>query len=187
MALLNDELLLVERIRKGDKKSYEQLFNKYIEALSYLSYRIVRNRELAEEVVQNFFVKVWLKREDLFISTSFRAYAFRSVYNSSLNELRSKSRFVPVDDCAQILVEESNVDNELIDEKTLQRAVDALPLQCRRIFTMVCIQGLSYAEVAEDMGLSINTVKVQMSKAYKQLRQSIPREVLMYAVIFLMT
>lgn len=181
--LKGEELYLVEKIRKGDKRAYELIFNRYLEDLTLLSFRIVKDRFVAEEIVQNFFVQLWFRREEIRISTSFRAYIFRSIYNASISVLRVKNKFIPVDEFVNSIAEEDILSENLIDSNSLNTAVDSLPQQCRKVFMLVCIDGLSYAEVAEEMGLSVNTVKVQMSKAYRQLRQHLSRELLISIIV----
>lgn len=183
MAVRDEEILLVERVKKGDTKSYEHLFNKYIEALSLLSFRIVRNRTVAEEVVQDFFARYWMRKEEITISTSFKAYAFRSVHNASLNAIRNKHKFTSFENLANTIEAEEMIPEDLIDGEQLRKAVDSLPLQCRNVFTLVCVEGLSYAEVAEEMGISVNTVKVQISKAYRRLREQLSCKVLISIII----
>lgn len=183
MAVRDEEILLVERVRRGDTHSYEILFNKYIEALSLLSFRIVRNRAVAEEVVQDFFARYWMRKDEISISTSFKAYAFRSVHNASLNAIRNNHKFTSFDSLSNTFEVEELLSEDLIDGERLKKAVDSLPLQCRNVFTLVCVEGLSYAEVAEEMGISVNTVKVQISKAYRRLRENLSREMLISLII----
>ncbi|WP_052180819.1 RNA polymerase sigma-70 factor [Alistipes sp. ZOR0009] len=187
MSVIHEEKLLIENVRRGDKHSYEVLFHKYFSELSLLSYRIVRNKVVAEEIVQDFFVKCWIKREDLWISTSFKAYSYRSVYNLSLNFIRDNKKFTSLENVGAAFVDESEMGDDYSSDNTrLQAAIESLPPQCRRIFTLICVEGLSYAEVAEELGLSVNTIKVQMSKAYRLLRESLSVHSIIYLAIAFM-
>lgn len=183
MDVVSDDLLLIEKVREGDEQSYEYLFNRYFEGLSLLSYRIVRNRVVAEEIVQEFFVKCWMKKESLWISTSFKAYAYRSVYNLSLNYIRDNKRFTSLDDVRAIPVEDNEVQEGSEENQKLKLAIDSLPPQCKKIFMLVCVDGFSYAEVAEELNLSVNTVKTQMSKAYRLLRANFSMQTIICVVV----
>lgn len=184
----DQELLLVEKVRNGDKLSYEALFNKHFEGLSLLAYRVVRNRVAAEEIVQDFFVKYWMKREELWISTSFRSYSYRSVYNMSINAIRNNQRFSTLESAINIGAEaaELEIEDMSFENAKLRSAIEELPPQCKKIFLLVCVDGFSYSEVADELGLSVNTVKSQMGKAYRMLRASFSLQVITYLVVALL-
>lgn len=179
----DEELVILKKIANGDKRSFEYLFRLYFDDLYLISSRIVNNKCVAEEIVQDFFVKFWLRRKELCISYSFRAYSYRSVYNCSLNYLRDNKRFVQLED--KIFVEEDLDSGESEEYAKAIRLLESLPLQCRRIFTLIAVEGLSYADAAKELGLSVNTVKVQMSKAYRTLRSTISLQTIIYLVIIL--
>jgi len=170
-----DEHSLMHKVKAGDRVAFASLYHNHVQRLCLISYKITGDKGVAEDVVQDFFVNFWLKKEQLGFTTSFSAYASRSVYNASLNAIRQTKKIVGI--------EEANVVSDSVDlleeehlavyRERLNRAIEKLPPQCRKIFEKICINGSSYADVAENLGISVNTVKVHMSKAYRTLKEEL--------------
>lgn len=149
----------------------EQLFNDYYTTLLLYSLTIVKNREDAEDIVQRAFISLWQKMDALDIHTSARAYLYKSVYNGSLDWLKHKkiqqqhAREVQNSPVIPIVTSERK---EL--QERIAIAINELPEQCRKIFTMNRYDGLRYKEIATILQLSEKTVENQMGKALKILR-----------------
>jgi RNA polymerase sigma-70 factor (ECF subfamily) len=130
----------------------------------------------AEEIVQNIFVKLWEKKEDISIRENVSGYLYRAVHNESLNYLRHQKVRVAYQSYAMRQHKQSEqerpaekvVMSEL--EKRLAIALRELPEQCRTIFQLSRFEDLRYREIADKLGLSIKTVENQMGKALKLLR-----------------
>jgi len=156
---------------------FEVLFHTYYKQLCRFSFRIVHDKDKAEDVVQTCFINFWQKRELIVIQTSFKAYLFRSVYNRSINEYtRSK----------KIINEELSVLNEVSGsisedpillmqahemQKKIDQAIAAMPDGCRTVFMLSREDQLSYKEIAEMLQISIKTVENQMGKALRIMRE----------------
>jgi len=156
---------------------FEVLFHTYYKQLCRFSFRIVHDKDKAEDVVQTCFINFWQKRELIVIQTSFKAYLFRSVYNRSINEYtRSK----------KIINEELSVLNEVSGsisedpillmqahemQKKIDQAIAAMPDGCRMVFMLSREDQLSYKEIAEMLQISIKTVENQMGKALRIMRE----------------
>ena len=82
----------VEGLRRGDRVCFENIFNRYSPDLYVVAYRITGNKAVAEDVVQDFFVKLWMNREKVLIYKSFRYYCFSAIHYASLNATRTKYR-----------------------------------------------------------------------------------------------
>ena len=159
----------------GDESEFEQLFKTHFEGLYAYAYTILRDGHLAEEIVQEVFVKIYERAQRIRIDGSPDAYLYRSVYNESLNYqkhqkvkanyrnfvLHRKDQASPPSDAKGYL--------EL--EAKLQLALEELPEQCRTIFQLSRFEELKYREIAERLGLSIKTVENQLSKALKIMRK----------------
>lgn len=159
----------------GDEKAFREIFYAYVDRLCAWADKITGNHTVAEDIVQSFFVRLWENRQSVsFMNASaFRAYAFKAVYNASLNCMRDNGRLVQEHDTlSDMAAEETEAD--MLEEKIslLEDAFNRLPERCRQIFLMAKIEGKSYSEIAEELGLSENTVKVQVSKAYHILRKN---------------
>lgn len=166
----------VEGLRRGDRVCFENIFNRYSPDLYVVAYRITGNKAVAEDVVQDFFVKLWLNREKVLIYKSFRYYCFSAIHYASLNAARTKYRDAEL---SEELEDPSCVEYEMeraeLSEK-IHLAIDSLPEKCKAIFVDACIEECSYVEVAQKYDLSVNTVKVQVSKAYRILREKLTKE-----------
>lgn len=130
--------------------------------------------DLAREIVQDFFVKLYEKRNSLSIDTSVKSYLYRSVYNSCINFINQKN--MQEKHLKNIILDrndEENLENE-INSVELQykifEAIEKLPSKCRRIFKMNRLEGFKNDEIAAQLNLSKRTVETQISKALKILR-----------------
>jgi RNA polymerase sigma-70 factor (ECF subfamily) len=173
------------------EKDFEKLFRDYFNQLLNLAFNMVKNEDIARDIVQQVFLNVWNKREEIKIRTSYQGYLYRSVYNSSLNHISLKSRFVRI-------TKESNIANrsdweeqegKLFEEeriKQLQIAIDKLPVKCRAVFTLNRFECMTYKEVAAHLGISVKMVEKQVAKALKFLRAELlsVKTVLFIIIIF---
>ncbi len=159
-----------------DPAAFEQFFKSTVAALCAYSWRIVKDRQAAEDIVQEFFSRLWQQRNGLQIQISPQRYAFRAVHNASLNYLRD-NKLVSEDHLPEELpADEDPVEQELLLQdrvQQLERAIASLPPQCRMVFEKVCLEQRKYKEVAEELGISVFTVRNQVSKAYDILRNNI--------------
>ncbi len=156
---------------------FEDLFHTYYKQLCRFSFRIVHDKDLAEDVVQTCLINFWQKRDSLSIQTSFKSYLFRSVYNRSINEyLRTKKH---TNEEISVLNETSGspVDDPLLlieaqeTQKKIDAGIAAMPDGCRTVFMLSREEQLSYKEIAEMLQISVKTVENQMGKALRILRE----------------
>jgi len=159
-----------------DPAAFEQFFKSTVAALCAYSFRIVKDKQAAEDIVQEFFSKLWQQRIELQIQISPQRYAFRAVHNASLNYLRD-NKFISEDHLPEELqADEGPLEQEMLFQdrvRQLEQVIAGLPPQCRIIFEKVCLEQKKYKEVAEELGISVFTVRNQVSKAYDILRNNI--------------
>ncbi|MCK0159197.1 RNA polymerase sigma-70 factor [Allomuricauda sp. F6463D] len=149
----------------------EELFKTNYARLCLVSFSIVKDKDTAKDIVQEFFVSFWNKRDTILISTSFEAYASKSVKNLSLQHLKQKKKEQRLHEI--ILMEVNRTDHSVEKPKINQKMnelINQLPKKRKEIFVSVVVHGQSYAEIAETNGISVNTVKTQMKRAYAFLR-----------------
>ena len=175
-ASADDEAAWVERIRTGDPMAFEALFHAYHASLCSFAYRYLGARDLAEEMVQEVFLFVWERRESWDVRSSVRSYLFTAVRNAALSYLRHERVVARRDARVRILQDTvaPGADLEVVQAETvaaIQEAVARLPDRCRLVFTLHREQGLTYAEVAEVLGISPRTVEVQIGRALRSLRR----------------
>lgn len=170
--LLHPDENLWEAIQRSEEWAYEVLFKRYYAPLAGYANTIIQDRDHSEGLAQEVFVKVWEKRSDLSIQTSIKSYLYRAIFNKCLNvkkhyQVRADYQLSHAGDS---VVNESSITNFELKYK-IQEALDKLPEQCRKIFKMSKIEGLKYAEIAEELNISVKTVENQMGKALKLMRK----------------
>lgn len=164
----------------GDEGAFRELFNAYFDKLLFFSNSFLKNRPLAEEAVEDVFIKLWESRQTLMSIDNLHYYLYRAVKNSTINYLAKFKRqsHLPLDDLRVDLgVEMRDPESMLISAEALaavHRAIDQLPDQCKLIFFLVKEQRLRYREVAELLQLSVKTVETQMSIALGRLVHAWP-------------
>lgn len=161
---------------KADIEYIETLFRTYYKELANMAFRVLKDKNAAEDVVQEVFMKLWNNRKELKIKISVKAYLYKSVYHSSLDYLEKWKRLQPAENISSIIKEEI-VTEEGLEEKELDdllnQAMDKLPPKCRVIFCLSRYDGMKYREIAEHLGISIKTVEAQISIALEKLKQEL--------------
>ena len=170
-----NDTVLVELLGKRDETAFEQVFKSHFKVLHAYACTIVKEETMAEEMVQNVFLKLWERTETLTISGSVAAYLYRAVYHESLNYLKhQKVRSAYQLHVSYRMKDQSDNASKRLSlqelEARLQTAMNELPEQCRTIFQMSRFEELRYREIADRLGISIKTVENQMGKALKLLR-----------------
>ncbi|RAJ21153.1 RNA polymerase sigma-70 factor [Pedobacter cryoconitis] len=157
-----------------DDTAFEHLFKAHYKALHVYVNTMIRDPEIAEEIVQNRFMKFWEKRELLNIQTSVKAYLYKCVHNDTLNFLKHEKVKMRHQNFTMHSVQESEPASHRVELNELASkihgAMEDLPEQCRLIFHMSRFEELKYREIADQLGLSIKTVESQMGKALRILR-----------------
>ena len=179
-----EKRILIE-LKYGSKKAFEYVFNTYFDQLFRYAKEILKDRDQAEDVVENLFLRVWEDRKKINVHTSVRSYLYRSTFNASLNVLRKKrsenkyrdfflhhADFIKCHDYGSSSYPLSDIIEKEYNEE-IEKVIDDLPPQCKKIFLMSRIEDLPHKEIAERLGISVNTVKSQIMKALKKLQAAI--------------
>ena len=177
--------IALNELKNSNGETFELLFKTYYRALCFYAEGIVVVKEVAEDIVSDFFSILWENRENIQITTSLQAYLYKGVYNNCLKYLeRVKVSRKYIEHTSYVIdnfdMFMSQTDNQplslMISQETvaeIEKAIDALPAQCKEVFTLVRLDGLSYKEVAEQLGVSINTVRTQITRAMSKLREAL--------------
>ncbi|MFY0600956.1 MAG: RNA polymerase sigma-70 factor [Cyclobacteriaceae bacterium] len=159
-----------------DEKVYELLFRTHYASLVSFSVSYVGEPETAEEIVQDVFLNIWSKSENLNIQTSIKSYLFGAVRNASLNFLKHQKVEKAYAEEQFTRLDKSDETNHLeLDElkEKISLALDKIPEKCREIFELSRFEGKRYKEIAEELNISLKTVENQMGKALKIMRQEL--------------
>lgn len=174
---LTDDRELYLKFRDGDERAFQMLFKKYYPSLCHFSNQFLSDKEQAEEVVQDMFVKIWEKRAILNIETSVRHYFFRSVRNHCLNELQhEKIKQQYASKIKELARQETDFNDYFLEVDLVNRieqCISSLPPKRREIFRLSREQGLKYKEIADVLNISVKTVEAQMGLALKYLREEL--------------
>ena len=173
-----DEKIL-ELLAKDSNLAFKLIFDQYYKYLCLVVFRMIQDRNLAEDIVQDVMHDFWKKHENIEIKSSLKSYLHRSTVNKTLNHIRDKKMTFEEEEQIDIhKSQEADIDN-LINAEELQnrinQAIGALPERCRIIFSLSRFEELSYKEIAETLEISVKTVENQMSKALRILRKAINR------------
>ncbi len=173
---LYDEKNLLAQVATGDEKAFRRLFNQYWDNIYSVAFVFTKSTVLAEEIVQDVFMKLWQKKEQLPGIENFEGWLFTIARNHILNELRKKITVQSFrEDLEQYFLETSSQPDEALllkeSEQLISKAVDQLHPQQKKIFIMMRREGLSQKEIADKLNLSRLTVKTHMHLAIKSIRQ----------------
>lgn len=177
---------LIQRIKQGDQNAFELLFKLYHTPLCHYAKVYVKHIDIADDIVQDTFIRIWESRSGLDPSQSLKAYFYRCVHNNCINYLRKKQvdNRLTEEYRAEIqkryeLLErnfnESSYEKLAVQELELsiQKSIDSLPGQCREVFILSRYYDLSYQQIADKLSVSINTVKTQVSRALDKIRNDL--------------
>lgn len=170
---MENEAILFRKMQGGDWTAFNFFFKEYMKQLYLYAVAFVKDRAVAEDIVQESFIYLWIHRAKINFTGSVYGYLLLTVKNACINhkthlEVEEKYRKAvryPEDS------EETEVDWEDL-RKRVMVAVDSLPPKCREIFVLGVLEGLKYQEIAEALGISVNTVKTQMKFAYRKIKNS---------------
>lgn len=171
-------IIIQKRTKNDDIAAFEILFKKYYADLVNYSYRLTRDVDASEEIVQEFFYNYWKNRKAINIRVSLRAYLYRSVRNNTINYLEAVN--VRRKYASKVLsgtannsgYEDTSVELSELNE-LIENALDELPERCSLIFRMSRFDGLKYEEIAKELSVSVKTVEANMGKALKFLRSKL--------------
>lgn len=172
-----NEAELILSLKEGDINAFSQIFDRYGKRLYYFSIGYLKSPEDAEEIVQEVFLKIWNKREEISLLKSFESYLFTIAKNGILNTIRkSKSEqaylnYAKLHPDKDVLLDEELNFIEL--EKAYRQSVEKLSPRRKEIYTLSREQSLTNAEIAEKMNISVKTVENQMTSAISEIRKNL--------------
>ena len=178
--LAAETTLLLERMSAhNDEQALRRLFDLYYPRLLPFAISFLKNRPVAEEIVEDVFIRLWEHRTSLPAITSLAAYLFTATKNGILNYQKSAKNqpYLDIDQASvDLTAVVKNPEELLISAQALQNVnaiIAALPPKCRLIFQLIKENGLKYREAAELLNISIKTVESQMSLALKKISEAL--------------
>ena len=177
---LNEDWSYISGLRRRDSKTYEVVFKKYYPLLVVFIVRHIGDEDVAKDIVQDIFFKLFERGHSLPDNFQLKSWFYRVARNAAVDYLRH----LQVEDKYKFLMAEGMINipdiDEEIDEQVYAKvnlAIESLPEQCRLIIKLNVLEGKKYQEIAEELGITINTIRTQVSRGYKKLREILAEEV----------
>jgi len=183
---------LLVRLKKGDILAFDQIYHQYSHKLYSFVYRILKDEADSEDIVQEVFIKIWELREKLDDYKTLNSFIFTIAYNNSISFIRKKisnSKYRDHLRNASVIQFPDNAFNEIEFNELnqyVEKLIENLPERQKHVYLSHRELGLTYPEIAKEMGISKNTVENHMVKALKYLRQNL-KHFLPVARMFLFT
>lgn len=170
------DAVLLERLQVGDVSAFKEIFDFYCIPLTMYSFKYCNSIEMAEDITQELFVKFWDDKIYLQLNNAIGPYLFKAIKNNTLQAIKQSRKFYFEDLETQVneLIDIENIDLEQLEkEKTkLFEEIELLPEKSKEVFKAIVLENLKYKEVAEQLNISVNTVKTHYSRALNKLRKS---------------
>lgn len=164
---------LWEKIRNGDTSAMRVLHDRYYYQLYLYAQKIYNHPAVLDEAVSDCFIKLWIRRKDLIIERSVKFYLFLMLRNGLIDILRKKDKLVHFEEGAFPETPDGEIQNEMDRYALLNHALGKIPEQRRRILEMAVFESCTYAQIAEKLEISVNTVKTQIGRAYRFLKEAL--------------
>ena len=176
-----DEISNAELVKKsqfGDKAAFEQLVIRHQELVFSLAYKLTGNREMANDVAQEAFIRAWKAIEKFRGDSTFSTWIYRITVNTAwtLRKKAKKHNTLNIDDTYEPIVIDEKKDPELVAinsdlSSVLVNALDKIPIEQRIIVELKNIEGRSHKEIADYLDISVTAAKVRLHRAHQKLRQ----------------
>lgn len=173
----DDNTVLVKSLINGEEKAYKFLLNKFHRKLNAYALTLINDHSMAQDIVQNVFLKTWKTRNKLNPEFSIQSFLYKSIYNEFINSYQQNKAMMLLqqkyaESMHQVVetTDESSIERMLV---IINREIQNLPPKCQQVFILSKKEGLTNIEIAEHLDISIKTVEAQISKAFKILKEKL--------------
>lgn len=176
---------LIRDLQQGNEKAFQVLFERFCPSLYVFAERLVKDREVVADIVQEAFLKYWIHRKDFDNFYQLKSYLYVVVRHTALNILRDNRRQRSMD--VSLIAESDIIFQEQVMEEEAYRffyhAIEQLPRQMRRVIEY-SLRGLKNAEIAEEMNIGEESVHSYKKEAYKKLKDSLKDYYYLLCIVF---
>jgi RNA polymerase sigma-70 factor (ECF subfamily) len=172
--------IVLEELQNQNKIVYKNVFNHFYKGLVLYANNFLFDQQASEDVVQEVFISLWENAKNIEIKTSLKAYLYAMVRNKCLNYLKSVkvTDDLNVIDLNSMLVLDDDLDLISEEEKTIVynhilKIIETFPESMQQVFKLKFIENYKYEEIADEMGISVNTVKTQLKRAKVKISESL--------------
>lgn len=172
----SDNSILIGELKNGNANAYSFLMDTYHQKLCAYAYGLTQDYDIAEDVVQNVFIRVWKRRHNLKTEFLLKSYLYKSVYNEFIDHYRKQKKVLTLEkkhlDALSDFVENKDDDMDRL-MSIVRREIKKLPPKCRKTFLLSKEEGLTNIEIADYLNISVKSVEAHMTKAFSTLRSKI--------------
>uniref|UniRef100_UPI00352A779A RNA polymerase sigma factor n=1 Tax=Aerococcus urinaeequi TaxID=51665 RepID=UPI00352A779A len=181
--------LLLQRLQQGSEEAFTILYDKFSKPLYRNILRLVKDEEIAEELLQDLFMKIWERKEKISLEGSFKSFLYKVAENIVYSYFRTVAKDARLIDklISDYVDYDSNAEELIIAKETnamLQKAIEYLPTQRQQVYILCKLQGKSHEEVSNLLGISTSTINNQIVKANKTVKEyfNLNREFVIFVV-----
>lgn len=174
----NEYNILINGLKKGDRETFDRIFYLFYSDLVNYCIRFVGDDDMAEEIVQDIFTKLWIRHASININFSLKSYLYKAVQNHALNYfkyIKQQEKYKQYIGLSAI--EGADTPLNKLEEKNIKIKIEEtmlmLPKKCRKVFELKLYDRLKNKEIAEKMNISVKTVEKHVSKAISLLRKTL--------------
>ncbi|MEG1586905.1 MAG: RNA polymerase sigma-70 factor [Bacteroidales bacterium] len=182
---------ILSSLKEGSQKAFSLLYYKYCQDVYSLSYKYLGSSEQAEDMLQDLFCQIWEMRENIDPARPFNRYLFTILKNKLLNVLRDRKDVFSIDEQpgleSAIPYKPTDEEDELTEEQLLlvRKAIGQLSPQKRKVFELKLSGRYSNQEIADQLSVSVNTIKVQYSQSLKEIKGALHTSVYFWILMHL--
>ncbi len=181
-----DDLILWRRIKDGDTHALKELHDHFFYPMCLYGTKVLKDGAEIEDVVSECFIKLWVDRGKISIKGSLKSYLFYMMRNAMIDVVRkSKNSHITSIAVVPEIVEEERPFEEEEFYSDLYFAISKLPDQRRKILELAVYNSYTYKEIAEELNISVNTVKTQIARAYHFLKEELDPKTLLFLLSIL--
>jgi RNA polymerase sigma factor (sigma-70 family) len=166
---------LIEECRSGNSKAQFRLYNQYSKAMYNLAYRILNNREDAEDILQESFVECFRNLNSFRFESTFGAWLKRIVVNRCINQVKKKKADLTFCETLPSIPAEDE-EEPIYDTKAVFKGIEMLPDGYRIILTLYLLEGYDHSEISQILGITESTSKSQYSRAKEKLKNILSKK-----------
>ncbi len=170
------DLELIEQLRLGSESALASIFHKYWQPLFTAAFNILKDKDACEDIIQEIFINVWNKHEQMEITSSLKAYLFASMRYEVYRQIKAGNVREDIFDQIYLRLQAPCSDDDIEHKELLAQVdeiVNRLPVRCREVYQLSREEQLSHKEIADRLNISTKTVENHITKALHQLRISL--------------
>ena len=193
-----NEQQLFERLRNSDEAAFKVVYNTYYSRLYYFIFEFIPQKDIVENIVQDTFFILWDKRKKLKNNTNLASYLFTVAKNNCLYSLRDKRYKQKLFVANNLELNEIELNLEALNtldtsvfafreiEEIIEKTLEGLPQQCRKVFELSRFKEMKNSEIAEELNISVKTVEGHITKSLKKFKESLKDYLPLVAYLFVL-